>query len=35
MFRRVIKNPNYYGLEGSDNKSIKEWLNTTVKNVFE
>ncbi len=34
MFRRVLKNPNYYGLEGSDNKSIKEWLTNTVKNVF-
>jgi activating signal cointegrator complex subunit 3 len=34
MFRRVLKNPNYYSLEGSDNKSIKEWLTKTVKNVL-
>ena len=34
MFRRVLKNPSYYGLEGNDNKSIKEWLTNTVKNVF-
>jgi hypothetical protein len=31
MFRRVLKNPNYYGLEGNDNKSIKEWLVKSVK----
>jgi len=30
MFRRILKNPNYYGLEGSDNKSIKEWLKKSV-----
>lgn len=34
MFRRVLKNPSYYGLEGSDNKAIKEWLVSTVKDVF-
>lgn len=35
MFRRVLKNPTYYGLEGSDNKCIKEWLVKTVKEVFD
>jgi len=35
MFRRVLKNPNYYGLEANDNQSIKNWLTKTVKDAFE
>ena len=34
MFRRVLKNPNYYGLPGTSVDQIKEYLHTTVAQIF-
>ena len=34
MFRRIIKNPTYYGLEGNKVENIKEYLHKTVSRIF-
>ena len=34
MFRRVIKNPSFYGLEHHSNEDIKKFLDDLVTRVF-
>lgn len=34
MFRRVLKNPNYYGLSGSSVDDIKNFLKDLVARIF-
>lgn len=34
MFRRILKNPNFYGLEGNTVDHIKEYLHKTVVRIF-
>lgn len=35
LFRRILKNPNYYNLSGSDNETIKAFLNKLVLGIFQ
>lgn len=35
MFRRVLKNPNYYGLKSNNVEDIKQFLRDLVKRVFD
>ena len=35
MFRRVLKNPNYYNVPSSNVEDIKKFLRDLVKRVFE
>lgn len=34
MFRRVLKNPNYYGLQSNNVDDIKKFLKELVNKVF-
>ena len=34
MFRRILKNPTFYGLEGSESSQIKTFLRETVTQIF-
>lgn len=34
MFRRILKNPNYYGLESNSVEHIKEFLHKLVARIF-
>lgn len=34
MFRRVIKNPSYYGIDEQSNEAIKRFLSELVDKVF-
>ena len=34
MFRRILKNPNYYGLESNSVEHIKQFLQKLVTRIF-
>ena len=34
MFRRVLKNPNYYGLQSANVDDIKQFLRDLVTRIF-
>ena len=34
MFRRVLKNPNFYEVDSNENNQIRKFLDALVKKIF-